>query len=72
MTELVEKTTILYNTVVRQLVEHKHRMVEIPFTTIVGDTLNMLLVKNILAMPSQHLLEFGHESEVIRSWNKIG
>lgn len=51
MTELVEKTTILYNTQVRQLVEHKHRMVEIPFTTTVGDTLNMLLVKNILAMP---------------------
>lgn len=51
MGELVEKATILYNTEVHQLVEHKHRMVEIPFTATVGDTLNTLLVKNILAMP---------------------
>jgi hypothetical protein len=44
MIELVEKATILYNTKVHQLVEHKHRMVEIPFTIIVGDAFNTLLV----------------------------
>jgi len=42
---------IIYNIEVHQLVEHKHRMVEIIFTTTVGEALNTLLVKNILAMP---------------------
>lgn len=46
----LKTTTILYNTKVHQLVEYKHRMVEIPFIATVGDTLNTLLVKNILAM----------------------
>lgn len=52
MAELVEKATIVYNTKVNQLVEHKNRMVEIPFIATVNNTLNTLLVKNILAMPA--------------------
>lgn len=51
MSQVGERSAILHNTKVQQLVAHKNRLVEIPYTATVGDTLNTLLAKNILAVP---------------------
>ncbi|EFJ19242.1 hypothetical protein SELMODRAFT_233423 [Selaginella moellendorffii] len=42
---------ILHSTSVQDLVRDKGRLVEVPYTATVGDTLNVLLAKNILAVP---------------------
>jgi hypothetical protein len=42
---------VLKLTKVQELVQHKGRLVEVPYTATVGDTLNSLLAKNILAVP---------------------
>jgi CBS domain-containing protein len=51
MAQVGEKVGILYNTAVQQIVEHKPRLVEVPYTATVNDALNTLLAKNILAVP---------------------
>jgi CBS domain-containing protein len=42
---------VLKQTKVQELVQHKGRLVEVPYTATVGDALNALLAKNILAVP---------------------
>ncbi len=46
-----EKMGVLKHTKVQQLVQRKGRLVEVPYSATVGDTLNALLAKSILAVP---------------------
>lgn len=51
MAQVGEKAGLLRATSVAQVVEHKMRLVEIPYTATVNDALTTLLAKNILAVP---------------------
>lgn len=51
MAQVKEKVGILRGTTVHQVVEHKHRLVEVPYMASVNDALTTLLAKNILAVP---------------------
>uniref|UniRef100_A0A0D6R3W3 CBS domain-containing protein n=1 Tax=Araucaria cunninghamii TaxID=56994 RepID=A0A0D6R3W3_ARACU len=47
----MEEEIVVKSTRVKEIVKYKRRLVEVPYTASVGDTLNVLLANNILAVP---------------------